>query len=262
MLTHDNYLEQAQVLGAHVPDAGGRPLLLGPADQPRDRLHVRDGRPVPVRRRGRAPAHAAPRVPRADDEALRRHAHRARAAHPARAARAHRGAARRAARVAAPRDRRADRGQRARHARAPNQRLSSALLEPHPRPLRRPAAPDRRGRRVRRAGARRVLLPARLPGRDRLRPDRGVHRADASTTSSRSAPTPWAGRSPASSSSMRDAGPDGVGEVCVRGRTIMRGYLDAASSRARRSATAGCARATSARSTRRVTSAWSAAPRT
>ena len=41
MLTHDNYLEQAQVLGRLFPMEEERSLLLGAADQPRDRLHVR-----------------------------------------------------------------------------------------------------------------------------------------------------------------------------------------------------------------------------
>ena len=103
MLTHDNYLEQAQSLGAHVPDGGGRSLLLDSADQPRDRLHVRDGDSVLVRRRGRAPAHAARGVPGADHETLSRDAHGAGAADLARDARAHRRATRRAAGVAAPR---------------------------------------------------------------------------------------------------------------------------------------------------------------
>ena len=111
--------------------------------------------------------------------------------------------------------------------RTPNHRLSRTLLTP---------IHERFGGQLRMifAGgafveprARRVLLSPRLSGRDRLRPDRGLHGAHGQRPASRFARRP-SGRPVAGVElELRERDDDGVGEVYARGRTIMRGYLDA-----------------------------------
>ena len=84
MLTHDNYLAQAEVLGRMYPmKEEDRYFSILPTNHAIDFMC---GFIVPLLFGGGrgAPAHAASRVPDADDEGLRHHAHGARAAHPAR----------------------------------------------------------------------------------------------------------------------------------------------------------------------------------